>query len=545
MRTNTAHRRARRAPGVTLVELLVALAIVAIMTSFLFTTFATTTRTIELGEARHDIVQNTRVALDLMAREIQSAVIDARQRNFVFVCADGLNSLPYARIEYPTTGTPPVTATFGVGNAQYPLGLDFAANGVIYGTYGQIYDLYRAPFGAVVNSIVSIKPNDVQLPLGPPDRLDFVGLSTNQGGFSFNSNAQFAEIRYMIATDTFSDGADNDGDGSTDAADATLPGGTATWASAGDVLALNNVRAENLGNVVTLSLYRAIDTTPDSNPFSVSTLGADPVGRYPFRDFTELTVANQGERIGAFIYDLQFEFYGRIATLTDAAGIPTRFGVGWGLQDVRGEDIGADGDPTVVDTDGSQGNGVLNPGEDLGTDGRPADPTDRGATFTLPDNLSNNNNNVADPSVGEANGRLDSRVMGVWDSRAPDPRNPRSAAELNGVDDDGDAATLQADGIDNDLDGAADDGNVVDDRDVPEAAGATLFDSVNDDTDGTIDDRFYEAAGRPEGVDEADEGTTADDALPRAVRITIIARDRRNVLDPVVMSTTVWLPAAE
>ncbi len=531
--------------GVTLVELLVGLAIAAIMMSFLFTTFATTTRSIEIGEARQDIVQNARAALSLMAQELQTAVLDARRRNFVLVGADGLNSLPQARIEFAPAAHATINVR-GVGNAQHPVGLDIAANGTVYGAYGQVYDLYRAPFGAVTNNIISIKPDDVQVPLGPPDRLDFVGLSALRGGFSLNAEAQFSEIRYLIATDAFNDGDDGDFDGATDAADSNLPGGgVATWPGAGDVLLLNNLRSEDLENLVNLGLYRAVDTTPDENPFSRDQSALpDPQGRYPFRDFNDLEITNGGERIGAFIYDVQFEFYGRIATVLDANGAPTRFGIGWGYQDARGEDIGVDGDPTIFDADGSQANGLRDVGElDMGTDNVIDDADDAGAG--PPDNVSDNDGNTAEPSIGENNGRLDSRVMGVWDSRAPDPRNPRTAAELNGQDDDGDAGTLQGDGLDNDRDGVADDTG-ANDAGTPEPLGATLFDSVDDDAapDGFRDDRFYDAAGRPEGVDEPDEGTTADDALPRAVRITITVRDRLRVLDPVVLSTTVWLATA-
>lgn len=555
MRDGEQQRRGAGADGVTLVELLVALAIVAVMTSFLFTTFATTTRSIEIGEARQDVVQNARAALTMMAGEIQTAAIESRRGNFVFVCADGLNSLPQARIEFD----PVVHTTInvrGVGNAQHPLGLDFAANGTVYGIYGQVFDLYRSPFGTVTNTIVSIKPDDVREPPGPPDRLDFVGLAANRGGFSFDTTAQFVELRYMIATDAFNDGEDNDLDGTVDGGDAALPGGgvpVPTWAGAGDVLALNNVRATNLDNVVKLGLYRGIDTTPDGNPFSALAAGPDPQGRYPARNFSDLTLTNGGERIGALIYDLQFEFYGRIATLLDANGAPVRFGIGWGYQDARGEDVGTDADPTVFDANGTQANGILDADPDgggpllaepdVGTDNAVNDPDDAGGG--LPDNVSDNDGNMAEPSIGENNGRLDSRVMGVWDSRSPDPRNPRLAEELNGQDDDGDSGRLQSDGVDNDGDGLADDSGAVV-QGAPEPVGTAMFDSTDDaaDIDGVRDDRFYEAFGRPEGVDERDEGDPTDDTLPRAVRITITARDRNRVLEPVVLRTTVWLPTA-
>lgn len=603
MATHT-HIRCRRA-GVTLVELLVALAIVGLLTTFLLTSFATTTRTVEIGSARKDVVQTARVALSLMATEIKTAVIDARNRDFVFVCADGLNSLPQARIEFDSTAAPPVIvpAVYGVGNAQPPLGLDTADNGAVYLDYGQIYNLYRAPFGGIVDRVVSVKPDNNAVPLGPPDRLDFVGLAANVSSFAGGPvTARLAEIRYLVAADTFNDGADNDQDTTVDAADTTIPNGNSTWQdpaatptfASGDVLQLNNLTDANLLKLWRLGVYRALDTTPDTNPFSnrplpgpTNVLGdtdgdgvvdtdTDPGGRYPFHDFSELTIPAGGELIGAFIYDLQFEFYGRIATQVDTSGAPTAFGTGWGYQDARGEDFGADGDPTTFDADGTQADGILQTGEDVGTDGVANDPHDINTAssppdgrpvFGMGDNISDNDGVTAEPSIGEGNGRLDSRVMGVWDSRAPDPRNPRTAAELDGADSDGDAATLQADvdgganPIDNDGDGQANASDAVPTADVqarPEGDLTgdgydinddfrLLFDNVDDvanDNDQWRDDRYYEASGKPEGVDEPDEADTADDRLPRAVRITIVVRDRGQVLDPVVLSTTVWLSTA-
>ena len=60
-------------------------------------------------------------------------------------------------------------------------------------------------------------------------------------------------------------------------------------------------------------------------------------------------------------------------------------------------------------------------------------------------------------------------------------------------------------------------------------------------------------AGKPEGIDEPDEAnintTTGlphyDDTLPKAVRITIVASDPLQTLDPVMLSTTVWLSTAK
>lgn len=559
-RLSRAAARPARTRGVTLVELLVSLAIFSIISAFLFTAFSTTTNSVEVGEARQDVVQNARVALGVIAQELHSAFSDDRRRDFVLVSADGLNGLPHARLQYNYTAAYPAgvpnpadataTAVRGLGNAQQPVGLDLTANGTTYGTYGQVYDLYRLPEGTQTNRIVSIKANEVSLPPGPPDRLDFVGFASSLAGFSVAPTTDFGEIRYLIAAATFNDGVDNDLDGATDAADSTLPAGTATWAGAGDVLVLNNLRAQDLGNIIQLGLYRAADPTPDNNPFSnqplprpgnIQNTTTVPAGRHPFRDFSELIVPANGELIGAFIYDLQFEFFGKIAIQLDDNGAPNRYGIGWGYQDVRGEDVGTDSDARVVDANGSQANGQLDAGEDtLGPDGVNNDPGDDGSG--LPNNISDNDGVVAEDSLFENDGRLQSRVMGIWDSRAPDPRNPRSARELNGLDDDGDAAALQGDGIDNDGDGTADDTAAVVDG-TPEGAGgfAELFDSTDNDADGTFDDRFYEAAGKPEGVDEPSEANPRDDSLPTGIRIWLTVRDRNQFLDPVVLHTTVWL----
>ena len=204
--------------------------------------------------------------------------------------------------------------------------------------------------------------------------------------------------------------------------------------------------------------------------------------------------------------------------------------------------------------------------------------------------MSDNDGTSSEPSVGEGNARLDSRIMGIWDSRSPDPRNPRRARELNGWDDDDD----YGDGTDNsglaynkdeydnpiddDGDGSANDrldthynsgGTLVDlsdgqdeeyaapEIDNPDSSDITSYIDESNDLmdsdqfpegtdmpDSVADDRFYEPAGRPEGVDEPDEANPHDDSLPKAVRITIAVSDPAQTLEPVVLSTVVWLSTA-
>jgi type II secretory pathway pseudopilin PulG len=718
-------RRAGSSSGITLVELLVALGVSSILMLGVIAAFQTAQRTAAVGEAREHIYQNGRVALDLMAREIRNAQIDDRNRDLVFVSADGLAAIGRSILEYtpnaPAVG--PYTVTYrGLGNAQVPHGID--PTGVMVHAFYSDSTL-GFPLTRLTLKATEPLPGDVEagrersidrfaIAPGPPDRLDFVSLTTNFAD-NVDNESRLAEVRYIITTETFVDDLDNDGDGSIDEADNLngLPGG-------GDMIISQPIRTEELnpesGQINALSLFhlrRAIDVNVDKNPFSVYDYPSpgDPYGRYPDRRFGNASVnphigdfleANGGESIGSYIYDLQFEFYGKIAIALDSDGAPEVWGLGWGHQDVRGEDMGLDLSPEAVgyadphdaadevtvtnngtavtggastswtaalngglfivwDDDalsdgfdtkeraedvyvidsvtppndltlarpytgqsdsgleyriieptqadgilqsdmgndglpdqfepgydpvtnadpngdnyhpstnptGTEGNGAkdsqADAGEDLGADGIVDDELDSlslendgttyGTPIGIPSNVSDNDGDTAEPSIGEGNERLDSRVMGIWDSRSPDPRNPRRAAELDGLDSDGDATTgatpLQTDGLDNDLDGFIDDA-AGSEYATPEDDLTTEIDETVDltdndiaGTDGVIDDRFYEPAGRPEGVDEPDEADTSDDSLPRAVRITIAIRDPQQSLGPVVLSTTVWLSAAE
>ena len=749
--------------GVTLVELLVAVAIASILILAAVAAFQTTTRTAAVGKAREHIYQNARVALDLMAKEIKNAYIDSRNRDLVFVSADGLAGRGNSILEYYESA--PDTYTIisrGLGNAQ-----------TIHGVYTTKYLAFDATafefyadetFGPPIWSLLSVKAvKDIStLAPGPPDRLDFACFASNLPATDAipkpipRDQSRLCEVRYMVTTETFVDDLDNDHDWQADEEDDVPPVG-AGLQELGDMIAVNLRRRDDFhpetGKILDLNLFhlrRAIETYVNKNPFSIYSYPIDidpnpatidlypddPYGRYPARNIADFTIANNGENIGSYIYDLQFEFYGRIAIALDSEGAPNTWGVGWGYQDVRGEDTGIiadnandDGEgPLAVDfgtvynqgaanprrmlgnsttwnslpgagggtvdlTGGiffvlpagsdeftefdvqdpsndvyritdvisdteieidrpyrgltiesgsprpyriiepTQANGILDRWggsqvEDVGADGIADDPLDNlqddGSSYGsppigVPSNVSDNDGigntedgNGDEPSIGEGNQRLDSRVMGIWDSRSPDPRNPRRASELNGapngIDDDGDGqvddftgiyATPEANltnDIDDDGDGETDDGpsspyghaegdddfdghilrtnldessNPIDDDqdgyandddDDPDTLSgdpaaraeiddpSTLSDETNDlidtDDDNVADDRFYEPAGRPEGVDEPDEANPHDDSLPKAVRITIAVSDPAQTLEPVVLSTVVWLSTA-
>ena len=664
--------------GVTLIELLVAVAITGLLMLGVIAAFQTTQRAAAIGEAREHMYQNARVALDLMAREIKSAHIDSRNRDLVFVSADGMAGRGNSILEYdPAAPANPSSWVLGLGNAQTPHGIN-PTGATILGVGTDVFYFYAdRGFGLPTYTALTLKALDangypvVGLPSGPPDRLDFACMTGNFPGNTAGSESKLCEVRYIVTTETFVDAADNDFDGSADSADDDPPTGGGGLPGLGDMIAMENKddyhpQTLKIKGLSLFQLRRGIDATPDNNPFSAFAMATgdgtvtDPQGRYPSRDFLDFQVANNGENIGSYIYDLQFEFYGRIAIALDSAGQPNTWGVGWGYQDVRGEDtgviaIGSEGaggdaidDGNGVYTEGAgfrrilgdtttwnslnqigggtvdltgglffvlpagsneftefdvadpanvvykitnvisdleieidrpyagaaipmasplpyriiepkQANGILDKigtayPEDLGADGIVNDPLDDG-TSNIPNNVSDNDTVLAAPelSIGEGNGRLDSRVMGIWDSRSPDPRNPRRATELNGQDDDGDWGVLQANGLDDDSDGQADDS--AGDFTTPEGT-ATFSDAndlMNDDTDNIIDDRFYEPSGRAEGVDESDEAnintTTGlphyDDTLPKAVRITIAVTDPQQAIDPVMLSTTVWLSTAK
>jgi hypothetical protein len=203
----------------------------------------------------------------------------------------------------------------------------------------------------------------------------------------------------------------------------------------------------------------------------------------------------------------------------------------------------------------TQANGVLDESggtypEDLGADGLANDPLDSlgfGSATGIPNNVGDNDGTTAETSFGEGNKRLDSRVMGIWDSRSPDPRNPRMAAELDGTN-----TGFTTSGADDDQDSASG----IDDDDPTDAAASPETDDdltpnydesndlIDDDADGIADDRFYEPAGKADGMNDPGEADTSDDSLPKAVRITIAIRDSQQSLNPVVLGTTVWLSTA-
>ena len=664
----------RDSKGVTLVELMVALAVASLLMLGVIAAFQTVQRTAAIGEARAQIYPNARAALDLMSREIRNAYIDNRNRDFVFISADGLAGRGSSIIEYYANPTPPpdyIITYRGLGNAQTPHGIDPTGD-LVFALYAD------ESFGGVFTALSVKAINDIYtLSPGPPDRLDFTCLTSNFPDNTANES-RLAEVRYCVTTETFVDDVDNDYDTNADELDNDPPGGGGLT-GLGDLIPMDPNRPEDFhpdtGKIKALDLFqlrRGIDITPDKNPFSANDLttqgeplpvpanAASTLGRYPARDFEDFKTgtANNGENIGSYIYDLQFEFYGKIAIALDSTGAPNTWGVGWGYQDVRGEDTGlidngfdgagptsiddgfaynegapADGktiygsgtswasldeigggtvdlvggiffvlpagsdDSTefdvadsdndvyritnVIDTrieldrpyagptiplasprpyriiEPTQANGVLDSGEDTGSDGimnDPGFPTDGDPldnSSGIPNNVSDNDGTTAETSVGEDNNRLDSRVMGIWDSRSPDPRNPRRAAELDRVD-----TGFTSSGGDDDQDGAS--GTNDDDPDPvtgdaaakPETDDPTTpnddesNDLIDDDGDGIADDRFYEPAGKPDGMDDPGEADPDDDSLPKAVRITIAIRDPAQSLKPVVLSTTVWLSTA-
>jgi prepilin-type N-terminal cleavage/methylation domain-containing protein len=675
--------------GVTLVELLVALAVASILMLGVIVAFQTAQNTAAIGEGRGQIYQNARVALDLMSKEIKGAYIDNRNRDFVFISADGLAGRGSSILEFspnPPGAAPYTVRARGLGNAQTPHGIDPTGQ-FVFGLYAD------ESFGGPTYTTLSVKAiaDIYSLTPGPPDRLDFTCLTGNYPDNTTNQS-RLIEVRYCVTTETFVDDVDNDYDASADESDNDPPG-SGPIAGLGDLIPMSSMDDLNpeTGKITALALFhlrRASDIYVNKNSFSAFDYleSGDPSGRYPARNLDDFEIGNNGENIGSYIYDLQFEFYGRIAIALDDDGSPEVWGVGWGYQDVRGEDVGlldasdgltnpddlgprainvgsvsvTQGNATVngggtyawptandeliggiffvwpsgatefdvtdsnndvyeiVDStsttitlnrpyagatnatapyriiEPTQANGVLDESggsypEDLGADGLVNDPLDNiddtgtpyASALNIPSNVSDNDDDPLgdETSIGEGNRRLDSRVMGIWDSRSPDPRNPRAAAELNGWDDDDDYGDgtansgLAYNSNDDDGDGQDDDrlathydsaGNLINladaqfpDYAAPESDVADgvaldesndlLDDDNNDDTlgdDGIVDDRFYDPAGKPEGVDEPDEADADDDSLPKAVRITIAIRDPQQSLDPVVLSTTVWLSTA-
>ncbi len=666
--------------GVTLVELLVAVAIASILILGVIAAFQTTQRSAAIGEAREQIYQNARVALDIMAGEIKNAYIDNRNRDFIFISADGLAGRGSSILEYYENPPGTYNITYrGLGNAQTPHGVD--PTGI------EVFRLYAdSGFGAPIYTTLSIKAiSDIYtLSPGPPDRLDFTCFTRLFPGNTSNQS-RLAEVRYIVTTETFIDDVDNDYDSLVDASDYTPPG-AGGLTGLGDLIPMGhkddfNPVTRKIKGLSLFQLSRGLDITPDKNPFSVNnrqTANELPTGttqgRYPARDFNDFLSSNDGESIGSYIYDLQLEFYGKIAIALKSDGSPEVWGVGWGYQDVRGEDMGTDCEgelsdsndlgplaiksgkvqvtkgsdqvaPDTIDvpvwpatltklvggtfmvwpsspptgytfdtadpnndvyaitdivsgnlqlnrpytgTSGTvnyriieptQANGILdNTGtvsnpvfpEDLGADGIVNDPLDDGGS-DIPNNVSDNDGTTSETSIGEGNKRLDSRVMGIWDSRSPDPRNPRRASELNGWDDDydyGDGSAgsgIAYNSTDDDQDGQNDDrlnthydgtgtlitlsdGQLIDYATPESDNTGTVVDETNDllddDSDNMVDDRFYEPAGKPEGIDEPDEADPDDDTLPKAVRITIAVQDPQQTLEPVILSTTVWLSTA-
>jgi len=703
--------------GVTLVELLVAVAIASVLILAAVAAFQTTQRTAAIGEARENIYQNARVALDLMAKEIKNAYIDSRNRDLVFVSADGLAGRGNSILEYHFDGSDYITTARGLGNAQTPLGIYTTKYDSLDTTAIELYA--DATFRPPTWSMLSVKAvNDIYtLAPGPPDRLDFTCFASNLPMMDPSNEviprdeSRLAEVRYMVTTETFVDDEDNDGDGQSDEDDNVPPVG-AGLQRLGDMIGADVTRRDDFhpetGKILDLNLFhlrRSLQVYTTKNPFSgydyLENINTptypgdvpddDPYGRYPARHLHDFVTTNSvedaaygrsGDSIGSYIYDLQFEFYGKIAIALDSEGAPEVWGIGWGYQDVRGEDIGTDRgltgndrgaraiqsgsvsvvkgratvnengtswpatddilvggtfmvwpsspptgytfdttDPandvyTIIDStqttitldrqyakasgstdyriiEPTQANGILDVYngsqiEDRGADGITGDPLDNldddgnpyDDPIRVPNNVSDNDGNDTEQSIGEGNKRLDSRVMGIWDSRSPDPRNPRKASELNGWDDNENYETLAYDGLDNDEDGETNDrldhyydkdGNSVDktgdeqyeeyampEIDNPEySTTITAYtDEANDllDSDqvpegspmpdGVVDDRFYEPAGRPEGIDEPSEANPHDDSLPKAVRITIAVSDPAQTLEPVVLSTVVWLSTA-
>lgn len=67
----------KKESGVTLVELLVAVALLSLLMVAFYTVFKGGTKAYETGEARVELAQNGRIALDRMASEIRRALPDA------------------------------------------------------------------------------------------------------------------------------------------------------------------------------------------------------------------------------------------------------------------------------------------------------------------------------------------------------------------------------------------------------------------------------------------------------------------------------------
>jgi len=175
----------------TLVELLVALAVSSVLMLGVVAAFQTVQRTAAIGEAREHIFQNGRVALDLMSKEIRSACIDNRNRDLVFVSADGLAGRGSSILEfYPNPPAAPTTITYrGLGNAQTPHGIDPTSDHV-FGLYAD------ESFGDPTYTALSVKAiNDIHtLSPGPPDRLDFTCITSN----NVLNEPRLAEVRYCV-----------------------------------------------------------------------------------------------------------------------------------------------------------------------------------------------------------------------------------------------------------------------------------------------------------------------------------------------------------
>lgn len=96
-----------KAKGVTLVELLVAVALLALIMVAFYTVFKGATKAYQTGEKRVEIIQNARVAFDRMVSEIRQALpeMDDDNPDVVFEIESGLKKGTWITFYAPIDGT--------------------------------------------------------------------------------------------------------------------------------------------------------------------------------------------------------------------------------------------------------------------------------------------------------------------------------------------------------------------------------------------------------------------------------------------------------
>jgi len=97
--------------GMTLIELLVAMAIGSMIVASVFAVLASANRTQNLGEKRTDLFQSVRVSLDQMTTDLQLAVTRENDEQFTFVGTDETqDGVPMDMLEFTSISGEPLSS---------------------------------------------------------------------------------------------------------------------------------------------------------------------------------------------------------------------------------------------------------------------------------------------------------------------------------------------------------------------------------------------------------------------------------------------------